>query len=466
MQLQQVKKQILSRIKPSRQEEKKINSFIEELLGVARVVSRAKPIIVGSLGRGTWLSGDHDIDLFLMFDKGVSRDGLEKMGMENAREIAAQLKGKPTIKYAEHPYIRADFSGIMADIVPCYEIKPGEKIISAVDRSPLHVEYVVSKLSENMRDEARLLKQFCKGIGVYGSDARNLGVSGYICELLIIKHGSFERALKEISRLAPGSIIDIENHWYEGEESEKHLKKAFGNHPLILIDPVDKDRNVASSLSCENMIRFSFMAGEFLKRPSEKFFFPKPQALSASEFNKLRERKTKFFAIAMCKPDIIDDILYPQLRKTMERLEKVLAHNEFRILRDHILVDEELGKIFLAFEMECWELPFINNMRGPPIFAAKNSKDFLKKYSRPMFGPFVMGCNWVIEKQRNFKTADAAVRDFLWQSPAKLHENGIPDHIAKEITKPKILEHEAFWNLVRGNKRFSAFMRQKYFEHY
>lgn len=89
-----VKKFVLSKVKPSPKEEESINSFISELLRTAGVVSKAQPIIVGSLGRGTWLKGDHDIDLFLMFEKGVSREGLEKMGMENAKEIVSQLKGK------------------------------------------------------------------------------------------------------------------------------------------------------------------------------------------------------------------------------------------------------------------------------------------------------------------------------------------------------------------------------------
>jgi len=48
------------------------------------------------------------------------------------------------------------------------------------------------------------LKQFMKGIGVYGSELRRRGFSGYLTELLVINYGSFLGVLKEAS-----SIPDI-----------------------------------------------------------------------------------------------------------------------------------------------------------------------------------------------------------------------------------------------------------------
>ena len=467
MSLASIKKSVLQKIKPGQEEEKKINEFITGIIRVAEVVSRAQPIIVGSMGRGTWLRGDHDIDLFLMFDKGVSREGLEKMGMENAREIVSQLKGKHEVKYAEHPYLRAFFGSLKVDIVPCYRIGQGEKIISAVDRSPLHVEYVTPRLTQSMRDDVRVLKQFCKGIGVYGSEAKTLGISGYVCELLVIRYGSFEKALAAVSKFMPGQIVDVEKHWDAGkEEIQKNIRKLFRNQPLVVIDPVDRERNVAAVLSCENFMKFVKASCSFIKRPSMSHFYPDPRPLSQKEFRMLQERKTKFFSVYFCKPDVIDDILYPQLRKAMERISTVLEHSEFRVIRKHCFVDAKSRKILLTFEMECWELPLINNMPGPPIFDTKNSSSFLKKYSKPVFGPYVEGCNWVIDKKRSFKTADDAVRQFLSASAKKLHQNGIPGEVAKVIFKPRIVQHEEFWNMLRKDARFSDFMRQRYFETY
>lgn len=462
MSIDSVKKGVLKKIKPSAKEEKAINEFVTKLLRISEVVSKAQPVITGSLGRGTWLKGDHDIDLFLMFDKGVSREGLEKIGMENAKEIVSELKGKYIIKYAEHPYVRANFNGMSVDIVPCYKIKNGDKIISAVDRSPLHVDYVLRKMKPAQRDEVRLLKQFCKGIGVYGSDAKTLGVSGYICELLIIKYGKFESAIRSLSCMKAGSIIDIENHWKSSDE--KHLKEVFRSNPLILIDPIDKERNVASSLSCENFARLSSMAGKMIKKPSERFFYRIFRQLEPGQIKKLHERKTKFFAVSFTKPDVIDDILHPQLRKTQSRLITLLNHNEFRAIRSYVFVDDKTSRAFLIFEMECWELPFINNMIGPPVFSIKNSRDFLEKYKNPLFGPYVEGQNWVIEKQRTYRNAGESMRKFLGEKPEKLMLNGIPEEIAKKISRPWIIDHEDFWKMAVNNKEFSGFLREKYFE--
>lgn len=462
MTIDSVKKYIIKKIKPSVKEEQSINEFITKLIRIAEVISKAQPVITGSLGRGTWLRGDHDIDLFLMFDKTLPREALEKTGMENANEIVSELKGKYIIKYAEHPYVRANFNGMSVDIVPCYKIQNGDKIISAVDRSPLHVDYVLKKLKPAQRDDVRLLKQFCKGIGVYGSDAKTLGVSGYICELMIIKCGSFINALNYLATPRAGSIIDIEKYWKASDE--KHLKEIFKSNPMIIIDPVDKERNVASSLSCENFARLSSFSYKMLKNPSKSFFFKINKPLDSKQIRKLHERKTKFFAVSFTKPDVIDDILYPQLRKTQARLITLLNHNEFRAIRGNCFVDEKSGRAFLIFEMECWELPFINNMIGPPVFSLKNSKDFLEKYKKPLFGPYVDGHNWVIEKQRTYRNAGEAVENFLGVNAEKLMLNGIPEEIAKKISRPWIIEHEDFWKMAANNKQFSCFLREKYFE--
>jgi len=464
--MEKIKNLVLRKIKPTREESEKMKDFVIELLRVAETVTKTQPIITGSIGKGTWLKGDCDIDLFLMFPKSVSRKSLEKRGIEYGEKITYALKGRCKIRYAEHPYVRATVNGIKIDIVPCYKIGKGDKIISAVDRSPLHVAYILEKLDPEFRDDARLLKQFCKGIGIYGSDAKNLGVSGYICELLVIKYGRFESVLKAVSKLNPGHIIDIENLWFRDltriDKSTEEIKNKFRGEPLIIIDPVDKNRNAAAALSCENFMRFVNKAREFLKNPSMNFFFPVKKELSKKEIKSLQQRKTKFFGILFDKPDVMDDILYPQLRKASERLASLMAHHEFRALRKYEFVTGK--KVALIFEMETWLLPFIEKMVGPPVFAIKNSRDFLKKYKNCLYGPYIEKQNWVIEKQRKFKMAHLLLRRFLSDGPENLQKNGVPNHIAKPISNAKILQHDEFWEFVKKNKEFSAFLREKYFE--
>ncbi|MEM7827072.1 MAG: CCA tRNA nucleotidyltransferase [Candidatus Aenigmatarchaeota archaeon] len=454
-----IRNRVLQKIKPSKAEENEIKEFIINLIRVAKTITDTEPVIVGSIGRGTWLSGDHDIDLFLMFPKSVSRDMLEKRGIKYAKKIVKVFEGRYVIKYAEHPYLHAKINGKTVDIVPCYRIKKGEKILSAVDRSPLHIEYIISRLDPSLKDDARLLKQFCKGIGIYGSDAKRSGLSGYACELLIIHHGTFESVLKSVSKYKPGHIIDIEGLW---PKDPKAIRKRFENAPLILIDPVDKNRNVTAALSHENFVKFVNKAEEYLNSPDIRFFFPIKKELSLKEIKKLQDRKTKFLGILFDKPDIIDDILYPQLRKALERLDKLLNYNEFKTLRKYEFVLK--NKVILIFEVEEWTPPAIEKKIGPSIFATKNSKDFLKKYENALYGPYIEKGLWVVEKKRVFTRADMLLKTFLNRDYDKLLEDGIPNYIAKNISKSKILEHEKLWGLIKKKKALSVFLREKYFE--
>ncbi|MFH0832344.1 MAG: CCA tRNA nucleotidyltransferase [Candidatus Aenigmatarchaeota archaeon] len=437
---------VLKKIKPTKWEEKIANDFIRDMVRVAKTISGYDAVVVGSIGKFTWLHGDHDVDLFMLFPD-VERQELEDKGLAFGKKLANEMKGKFVIKYAEHPYVHAKINGFSVDIVPCYHIKKNEKIKSAVDRSPLHLEYVLERLDPDLRDDVRLLKQFCKGIAVYGSDAKRLGFAGYICELLIIRYGSFENVLNAASAWKPGKVIDI-----EGIGTAK-----FSDQPLIIIDPVDSKRNVAANLSCENFMKFVEKAREYMKKPSKDYFFPKKMSpLSAREIKILKNRETRFIAITMKKPDVIDDTLYPQLRRAMARLETLFRHNEFIIIRNFEYAEKEMA---LIFETEVWKLPVIKKMVGPPISSEKHSKEFLSKYKKAS----VEGDRWVAEKDRDYKTAHQLLKSFIGKKAKELVAAGIPDNIAKEFVKAKILESDDFWKFVRKNKNISIFLKAKYF---
>src|SRR3989344_5125989 len=62
---------VLQKIKPSKEEEKHfmlaVASFLKSL-NAALVSIGAKAILGGSGAKGTWLSGSHDVDIFVLFD--------------------------------------------------------------------------------------------------------------------------------------------------------------------------------------------------------------------------------------------------------------------------------------------------------------------------------------------------------------------------------------------------------------
>ena len=449
-----VRASVLAKIKPAKQEEERVKAFVSQLQAVSKTVSGLDAVIVGSIGKFTWLAGDHDVDVFLMFDQTVAREELERLGLEYGKRIAQELGGKTDIKYAEHPYVHAVIKGFDVDIVPCYRIRHGEKIKSAVDRSPLHLQYVLDYMRPSLADEVRLLKQFCKGIGVYGSDAKHQGFSGYICELLVLQYGSFDKVIDAASAWRPPFTINVERHL------GLNMNKFHG--PLVIIDPVDADRNVAAVVSGDSFVRFVSSCKRYQKQQSVDFFFAKPKKpLTPKQTSDLVKRGTGFFAIEFKRPDVIDDTLYPQLRRALARFVSMLEYNEFRVVRAMEFAKKDPVMIF---ELEVCQLPSIKKMTGPPIFEEKHSAEFLGKYAKNFV--YIQDNRWVADMPRKYITAEQMFVDFLKNKPEALVESGIPKYIAAAITKKKAVHGKAFWKLVKRNVPLSCHLAERYFVDY
>ncbi|MEM5804731.1 MAG: CCA tRNA nucleotidyltransferase [Candidatus Aenigmatarchaeota archaeon] len=443
---------VLKKVKPSPAEEKEMEGVMGSVVAVAR--KHANPMVCGSSVKGTWLSGRNELDLFLLYPPALPRKQLEEKGVAAAKAIVKELGGTFVIAYAEHPYVRGKISvngkAFDIDVVPCYDVKDPAKIKSAVDRTPHHVRFVNANIGRK-GDEVRLLKQFCKGIGVYGADTRTQGISGYICELLILAYGSFEAVLREASNWRPPHAV--------GKGAEKF------DSPLVIIDPVDSNRNAAAAVSAENFSRFVFEARRFMKNPNERFFFPKIKKLTKADIDKLVWRGTQWLAIVAPRPDVIDDVLWPQMRRARHRLVKELEQSEFHVMRSFEWASENedgKGELALVFEMEVWTLPPVQRMHGPPITAHDHSARFLEKYGKPRFGPFVdgQGC-WFIEKDRTFTTAGQLLKAFLRRPAIRLEESGIPNFIAAAMAKHRLLEGRKFWAWVQKSD-ISELMWKKY----
>ena len=171
----------MRRVKPGPEDAIRIQSAVD------LVISRLKDLdaeVHGSFRKGTWLKGDTDVDLFVFYPRSV---GKEYLAREALREILDRLQGLRTrLAYAEHPYVIVEVDGVEVDVVPALRVESGDQAITAVDRTPFHTRYVTSRLSDEGKDQVRLLKRFLKGIGVYGAEIRVMGFSGYVAELLTI----------------------------------------------------------------------------------------------------------------------------------------------------------------------------------------------------------------------------------------------------------------------------------------
>ncbi len=424
---------ILDEIKPELDEMKGLKMNCEDLREVARQYSEEygyEPLFCGSIAKDTWLKSKKDIDMFLLFDEELDMEELEDKGMKAGKRIIEELGGEWEVAYAEHPYVQGHVNGYDVDIVPAYDTDPSQ-IKSSVDRTPWHVKWVEENLDAEQRDQVRLLKKFTKEHGLYGSDLKTKGFSGYLCEILIAEHGSFGKVLKKAKEWYPGKVIDPESHF----KSEDYLKRdKFKGDVLIVVDPVDKDRNVASVLSDENFLLFKKKAKEFVEEPTvDKFFKEEHEPLSLTDLqSKIDRRGTDFMLVKFEAPEVHDDVLYPQMRKMNRRIEEILDDEGFEVLRKDIWSDNK--NCVLILELEIDELPRVDKREGPPIFDKRNSKNFIEKYGGE-HNLLVEDGQWYAEYFREWTTALDFVRDLLDNDADTLQEEGVPRHLAEKVAE-------------------------------
>ncbi|HIK00848.1 TPA: CCA tRNA nucleotidyltransferase [archaeon] len=423
--MEKVLQEVLKKIKPSQKEQSELNNFSNKVISlIAKQNFRAT--LEGSLAKGTWISGDHDVDIFTFFDKKTPRPTLEKKGLEIGKKVAKDLRSKFEVEYAEHPYTRIFYKNYILDVVPCYEHKTLSELHSAVDRTPFHTEYVRKNLTEQQKDQVRLLKQFMKGVRVYSAKEKVHGFSGYLCELLVIYYGNFEHVIQEAAKnWKYGLILDKKGYYKPEQHSE--LRARF-KHPLIVIDPIDKNRNVAAALDQDKFEEFIFACKEFLKKPSIKFFFPNsPKLFSAVELKKEISKHGPILIAKFNPPKLVEDILYSQLRSSEAAISTQFKLNEFRVL-DHAIFSNSFA--YLIFELEDFNLPKVKIVKGPPVKVSQKYQDkFVQKYEK--FEPWVEKGKWYAEIPRKITNADEFLKEIL----KKPERAGVGKYIAAQIKK-------------------------------
>ena len=430
-------KEVLERIRPKEDERNHTWTVATGILSAIEKDGRAKGMVVGSVARDTWLSGDRDLDIFLLFPPDLSRGELEERGLDLARSIARRFTGIFHEKYAEHPYVNATVDGLDVDLVPCYEVSSAAAIQSAVDRTPFHTRYISGRIGP-FRDDVLLAKQFAKACGVYGSDQMTEGFSGYLCELLVLHYGGFSPLVEATAGWKPGTCIDLEGH----------ACRAF-DEPLRVIDPVDPDRNVAAALSCTRMFEFVEYCRGYLENPSPDFFFPGDQGGTDGKgfARALASRGTSLFAITFSTPPLIPDIVVPQLRRSLASVRGLLNRSGFTVLQEDCAMGED--RCILVLELLVDRLPAVTRHTGPPIWDRANAAKFAEKYlANPFSGPFIMDGRYMVDLERKFTDAEA-----LLGSPEVLSV-GLGKHVRQSLEKGwKVHRGEECWQ-----KEFGVFL--------
>ncbi|NLV26495.1 MAG: CCA tRNA nucleotidyltransferase [Methanomicrobiales archaeon] len=387
---------VLTEIRPTEDELDRMYAIADQLMLDIRESGKAEGMMVGSVARKTCVHGDRDLDVFMLFDPSLPREDLEHEGLSLAWSIASKYTDIIKEKYAEHPYLNATIDDLDVDLVPCYKVQEATGIQSAVDRTPFHNRYIKARI-ESYTDDVLLLKQFVKAGGVYGSDQMTEGFAGYLCELLILHCGGFHQLLNTAAKWKPGIFIDI----------EQHAAKRF-DEPMVVIDPVDPCRNVSASVSETRLLEFIELCQGYLKSPSKWFFYRPPICILTTEEVQalVSGRESAFIAIIFKTPPYIEDIVVPQLRKSLHTLNDLLRRNEFVVARADTWMLED--RCMLLFELLVDTLPAIRFHAGPPVTSTVNAQRFIEKYllSESIFaGPFIREGKYGVELPRRFRRA-------------------------------------------------------------
>jgi len=401
-------REILKKIKPSQAENDKVHKIANDAITFINQKSKTEnietvAILVGSVAKDTWLSGKADIDIFTHFPLDKSEDYLKEKGLYLGYECIKHLGGIAEKHYASHPYLTSHIQNYYVDLVPCYKIAHGGELKSAVDRTLLHTQYMQKHLKDEQKDEVLLLKKFMSEVGTYGSEFKIGGFAGYLCEILILKYGSFEETLKAASNWEKKTIIDL----------EKYGTSHLFNDSLIAIDPTDENRNVAASLRVEKKAEFIIASRNFLKADEDKKidYFKKIEKKIHYEdiIFQLKDRKTKTLSIKFNIPDVPVDALHPQLRKTLDSIEEKLETNDFSVFKSDYWSDEDKIAIFI-FELNVSKLSKYRIHEGPKVWDKIASDNFLASHKDTSY---ILEDTIVLNKKRDFETAEDFIKYIL-----------------------------------------------------
>jgi tRNA nucleotidyltransferase (CCA-adding enzyme) len=444
--IQTVLDQVARKIVPNDHEKERMSQLAERLKHQVQSILdeaefRGNVSIQGSYARDTWLSGEADLDLFASFPPTMDRlEWTERV----LPAIRAGINAKPIDRYAEHPYLEFHIDGIRVNVVPCYSVEKGQWK-SATDRTPYHTEYMTKHLTPELRLEARLLKRFMKGIRSYGAEIRVGGFSGMLVETLILYYQSFLETLVRVSKWKPIIFLDLE----QPSSNQDSRSREFGS-PLVVVDPVDPNRNLSAAVRNDKLWGFVAASRELQSNPGTWYFFPtKLLPRTKTQFAKLIERQRRdIVAVSFEHARIVPDVLWGQLLKTEKSLKELMARHDFLPVRSMVWSDEDRSSAILV-ELEGSTLPEVRLREGPPVSKMDDSQAFLDRHLKArdtIRGPWIEDHRWVVDKQRRILTIGQLVMAALEDPRLGLT---VPENLKGPIRqKVRVLESRKILTLL------------------
>jgi tRNA nucleotidyltransferase (CCA-adding enzyme) len=375
MTFSQAEQKVLDTITPSQDFDPVVYDTIRKVEN-SLAKEQATVLMGGSSAKGTYLAGDHDIDLFIRFDREFERE--EHISDVLGRCLQQVFDNVERI-HGSRDYFMLQRGEYNFEFIPVLHISSFEHAQNVTDMSPLHVDYVSSYTSENpeLCQHIRLLKQFCKATKTYGAESYIGGFSGYMVELLVICYGSFHAVLENVAKWQGKVILDPEEHH---EDPLSVLNEAKTIAPIVLIDPVQRDRNAAAALTQEVFERFISASQKYLQSDiaGEHFFTLVP--LDKETFEK--PEGTVGIMVTLKPLQGKKDVVGAKCAKVFGHLRQTLHDHEFQIV--HSSWEFQQDKAVLFFAIPPSKLSKTRIIQGPPVTMQEHAKKFKQRHKKTM----------------------------------------------------------------------------------
>lgn len=379
-------KEDLSKMKKSTQE---FLFLIKKAIKDERI--SAEVFVGGSSAKGTLAKKKvYDVDIFVRFD--WKYEDISYLLGRVLLKACKNSKFKLKRVHGSRDYFQAFFSNIIFEVIPVIKIKSPKEARNVTDLSYFHVNYVKRRLNQKLKREVIIAKTFFHAQKAYGAESYIRGFSGYAIECLIIYYKSFEKILKELSKVKDRLIIDLEKKYKKKEDVLFELNESKIHSPLIIVDPTWKERNVTAALSQETFKKFQEAAKAFFKHPNKSFFEDK--SLDVQKLRNLaKSKKAEFVSIILETDRQEGDIAGTKLKKFSDFFKVELSRVYSIIQGEFEYTDKKSANLYLIVKPK-GEITKI----GPPLKFESHVKAF-KKANKNTFEK-----NGFVHSKTNFKT--------------------------------------------------------------
>lgn len=407
-----LRNKILKHIKPSKQEHEKREKVVEKIIKVLEKSAKdlnyqCSFFIGGSFGKNTYLRTSSDVDIFARFSQKYDDDKisiyLNKILTHSKFDFKKQ---KGSRDYYSLEFKEKNFY-LKVEVVPNRFINNIKDMLNSTDISPLHVEFLRNKAKKNkdVFDEIRLAKQFFKSKRLYGAESYINGFSGHVIDILIVNYGSLKNLIVDAKNWGNEHFLDVGGFYRDSSEALNRMDSSKLSS-LVVVDPINPQRNAAKALSQENYFKFLIVAqnfDEFRENDFEIIKFDLMKTISgARKFAKMNNLKSYFFIFKLDLGEVSEDIAGSKLLKLSKKIESHFKSYDFETFKSDFFIDIKQNECLFSFLFERIELCSLKRVKGPFAYMSEAVLKFIegKEYY------FLMGDRIYSYEKRKYRIVD------------------------------------------------------------